>query len=315
VETVTNVSSAGNNTKKAMELADVRLESVYPPSLLAKLPQEEASCIMCGWNSLYTSKIFDPLPNVLVAEGTSPCASRLYTHDSAERYERATASDASNEILKSFAPSVMRGFRWLDSSKTGEHKFYRAFAELILHPDIGLYTEPKLRASGDATPHLVLTQPSVNGVVTKAGATPKQLATGAFGAIPLFTMGEEEGALFDEAMEENERNTIRPPKGVYEVDDLQAVNLDRSLGALKKLHDKLPREPTREDVTEATWLASFAALANNPHGVGVFLDELSSVEGVSGEIDLHPIRGLARHKDSEKELGAFVALSLMVPPR
>jgi hypothetical protein len=255
------------------------------------------------------------MPKFLVAEGTSPCASRVYTHNAEERRERARESDVSNEVLKSFAPSVARAFRWLDSSKTGAHKFYVKFAELALPPSVGLYTHPVLRSSADATAHIVLTERSDDGVIRKAGVTPKQLATGAFGAVPLYTLGEEEGRLFDEAMDENKRNTMKAPGESFTLNDLQAVNLGVSLGAVEKLRDTIPREPTCSDSTEATWLISFAALANNPHGVGVFLDELAQVEGLSGDIDIHPVRGVARHEQSGKELGSFVSFSLMVPSR
>lgn len=309
------VSSATGDDGAASKLADTRLEAMYPPSLLSKLPLSESACIKEGWKSLYTSGMFESMPKFLVAEGTSPCASRLYTQDATERRERARESDASNEVLKSFAPSVARAFRWLDSSKTGAHKFYVKFAELALPPSVGLYTHPVLRSSADATAHIVLTERSTDGVIRKAGVTPKQLATGAFGAVPLYTLGEEEGILFDEAMEENKRNTMKAPGESFVLNDLQAVNLSVSLGAIEKLRDRIPREPTRSDLTEAAWLISFAALANNPHGVGVFLDELAEVEGLSGDIDIHPVRGLARHPQSGKELGGFVSLSLMVPSR
>ena len=147
-----SVSSAGTSDAAATKLADMRLKAMYPPSVLTKLPQDEVSCINEGWGSLYSSGMLSSMPKFLVAEGTSPCASRLYTHDAQEARERAEESDASNEILKSFSPSVARAFRWLDSSKTGAHKFYVSFAELALPPTTGLYTDPDLRKSGDAPP-------------------------------------------------------------------------------------------------------------------------------------------------------------------
>lgn len=310
-----NVSSAANDAEKAAKLADVRLKSMYPRTLLATLPEDEAECIQAGWNNVYNSKMFESLPKFLVAEGTSPCASRVYTHDPAERRDRAMESDASNEILKSFSPSVMRAFRWLDSSKTDSHKFYLSFAEMLLPPNTGLYTHSYLRNSGDATAHVVLTKQPVDGVVTEAGATPKQLATGAFSAIPLFTMGEKDGRLFDEAMEENERNTMRAPPGVHRLNDMQSENMRVSIDALKKLREHIPRQPTRSDLIEATWLVSLAALANNPQGIGVFINELANIDGVAGDVDIHPIRGVLAHEKTGEDMGAFVALSLMVPPR
>ena len=309
-----NVSSATGNEELAAKLADTRLKAMYTPSRLSKLPLEEAACIREGWKSMTASGMLDSMPKFLVAEGTSPCASRLYTSDPTESRTRAREADASNEVIKRFSPSVMRAYRWLDSSATGAHKFYVSFAELALPPTVGLYTHPDLRKSGDATAHIVLTKLPIEDVVSEAGATPKELATGAFGAIPLFTFGEEEGALFDEAMEENSRNTMKHPGAPFEINDLQAVNLNMSLEAFAKVRDRLPRTSARSDLTEATWLASFAALVNNPHGIGVFLDEVTSIDGVCGEVDIHPVRGVAINGQSKQEAGAFVSISLMVPP-
>jgi hypothetical protein len=309
-----NVSSVGNDPAKAAVLANTRLKSLYTPRVLAKLPKEEAALIGEGWEAVSKSTMFESLPNFLVSEGTSPTASRIYTPDPTERYARAKDLEASNRVMKRFSPSVARPYRWLDSSMTGEHIFYRRFAELLLHPNTGLYNDEYLRSSRDATPHIVLTQPPANGVVSEAGATPQQLATGAYSAIPLFTIGDKDGTIFDEAMQENKLNTMRPPTGVYQANDLQTSNLSTSLRNIKNASQRIPRQSTRSDLTDATWLLSFSALAGNPSGVNVFLNDILSVEGVVGDIDIHHIRGLARNEKTGEDIGAFVALSLMVPP-
>jgi hypothetical protein len=311
---VFNASSVGKDAFDASRLADTRLSAIYTKNKLQQRPVEEADCISAGYNAVKASRMFEKQPKFLVAEGTSPCASRLYTHDPVERAERAAESDASNDILKSFSPSVFRAYRWLDSSKTDGHKFYNKFAELVLHPSTGLYTDERLRATGDATAHVVLAEPPVDGVLSVAGASPKSIATGAFAAVPLLTVNTEDGNIFDEALHENDANTMKSPNGDFKLNDLQATNLSVSLGALKKLRDKIPKEPTRSDLVEATWLVSFAALANNPQGVAVFVDEISSIDGVAGEVEIHGIRNLAKHEQSDKDLGTYVALSLLVPP-
>ena len=311
---VLDASSALRDHERASTLADTRLSAMYPASALARMPAEEAECIYAGYNAVKASEMFAPQAKFLVAEGTSPCASRLYTHDPTERAQRAAESDASNKILKSFSPSVFRAFRWLDSSKTEGHKFYTKFAELVLHPLNGLYTDERLRATGDATPHVVLTELPVDGILSVAGASPKSLATGTFAAVPLITVDTDEGRIFDEALHENEANTMKSPEHDFKLNDLQSTNLSISLGAIEKLRAKIAKTPTRSDLVEATWLVSFAALANNPNGVGVFVDEIASIDGVTGDVEIHDIRNLAKHEQSNKDLGTYVALNLLVPP-
>jgi hypothetical protein len=313
-DTTLNASSALGDSTKASTLADNRLYAMFPPMLCARLPRDEVALIKKGWSAVQDSDMFKDISNFLVAEGTSWSASRVYTHDTIDRAERAESFEASNSVLKSLSPSVMRAFRWMDADTHADtHAFYRTFTELALLPSSGLCTHPELRATGDATGHLVLTQDSVNGIVDSAGASPKDLATGAFSAIPLFTVDQTSGTVLDEAMWENKRNTMRPPRGVYALSDLQVVNMDVSLRALRNLKELIPRKTARSDMVEASWLVSFAALANNPQGVRVFVDEIATREGVAGDVDIHAVRGLAVNGKNGEDMGVLVTLNMWLP--
>lgn len=306
-------SSAKSDKEMAIRLADARLNSIYNAHKLAQLSAQEVECIKKGWIFFEANNNYNLMPNILVAEGTSPCASRCYTNDEKEREVRASDADACDRIFQQFSPSIARAYRWLDSSHDGKNKFYSVFAELILS-EPGLYTDSYLRSSEDATSHLVFTQRSKDGRVHEAGATPKQLSKGDFGLVPLFTMGEDDGHVFDEAVLECDLNTMRACQGVHELNDFQCVNMNLSIKALEELKDHIPREPTCAIVTEVSWIISFAALANNPSGIRVFTQQLMSIEGLSGDINVHPIRNLAINKnDTPEDMGAFVSLRLFVP--
>jgi hypothetical protein len=306
-------SSAKSDNEIAIRLADARLNSIYSTHKLAQLSAQEVECIKKGWSFFEENHEYHGMPNILVSEGTSPCTSRLYTHNKEERTIRALDTDACNKVFKQLSPSIARAFRWLDSSHDEEHKFYSYFAELILPSSCGLYTDPHLRSSADATSHLVFTQRSKDGKVHQAGATPRQLATDDFGLIPLFTMSDDDGRVFDEAVFECGLNTMRACQGVHELNDFQSVNMNLCIKALEELKHHIPREPTCAIFTEVSWIISFAALANNPSGVKVFTQQLMNIEGLSGDINVHPIRNLATNKKTSKDMGAFVSLRLFMP--
>jgi hypothetical protein len=249
----------------------------------------------------------------------------VYTVDPEERRMRAAECKLNDAVLQRFAPSVMRGFRTLDSA---ENPFYVKFAEIAFPPSIGIYTHPTLRASGDATAHVVLTQLPVNGIVSEAGATPLDLATGTFGVMPLFSINTEEACLMDTALREDTANVIKPSGDIHMLDKLQLLNLSMSLDTLQKLGNAKTSaaqsvdggDPTYDhhEVHGSSWIVSYAALANNPQGVRVFADEVTNAGATNVSVDIYKVRGMATgRRDGDNttppEKGAFVAVHVTLP--
>lgn len=292
-------------------LADVQLNAIYTPEILALLPDAEAECISEGFNAVVASGMVGKLASFLVAEGTSPCTSRIYTEDAHERAGRAMYAETAARIGKSLSPNIARMWRQLDASTTGEHKFYVKMAELVLPYDTPLNTDASLRKRGDASPHFRFVRPPADGLVTRAGATPKELGTRDFAMMPLYRLDATEGSLMDVAVEEANENVMTASKETFKLTRLQTDNLSISLGAIDKFKERTPKT-SNHAVHEVQWLLSYAALCNNPHGVGVFVDELSMVEGIAGEVDIHNIIDLATDVN-EKDAGVVVTFNMLVP--
>lgn len=292
-------------------LADVQLNAIYTPEILALLPDAEVKCILAGFDAVVASGMPSKLASFLVAEGTSPCTSRIYTEDAHERAGRAVYAETATKIGKNLSPNIARMWRQLDSSTTGEHKFYVKMAELVLPYDTPLNTDATLRERGDASPHFRFVRPPADGIVTKAGATPKELGMRDFAMIPLYRFDATEGSLMDMAIEEANENIMAASKDTFRLSRLQTDNLSISLGAIDRFKGKTPKT-SDHNVHEVQWLLSYAALCNNPHGVGAFIDELSMVKGIAGEVDIHDVVDLAVDANG-KDAGVFVTFNMLVP--
>ena len=220
-------------------------------------------------------------------------------------------------VAETMSPNISRTVKSLDVGATGAHAFYSSFVEMGLSLEHPLFTDVALRKLGHATPHLRFAKLGDTDAIVHAGASPKDLATHSYAAVPLWTAGVEDGALIDEAHAESMAN-VMPMRGVAtSVSDDGLADLNASLNALRELNTFL-HAPGKADIDrhETAHLISFAALLQNPEAIGGFCELVRSNDHTSGEVyglD-QPIAGIATAaSDPSAQLGRYVTVELMVP--
>jgi len=203
-------------------------------------------------------------------------------------------------------------FKTLDVCETGEHAFYNSVVESSFSPQHELFTSAPLRSMGAACCHVRHVQVSPRGEVTSAGATPKQLATGEFALVPLWTADATTGALIDEAHTESLSNTL-PMRGTP-----ITVNTDtfrKNLDTLRSIQAFF-HAPGKDDCDTVLHQAivSFASLVGNANALADFTAVLKDNPNVRGEIyglDT-PIAGMATNEVGE-DLGRYIVLEMELP--
>ena len=295
-----------------------RFNALYPPSLVAKMPEGERHCF-ASYEEMTASNVVHPVSSLqpLACEGTTYAKATLYTHDPVARGELKEFFLRDKAVAESMAPNISRTVKSLDVGTTGAHAFYSAFVEMSLSLEHPLFTDPALRKLGYATPHLRFAKLGDTDAIANAGASPKDLATHNFAAVPLWTAGTDDGALIDEAHAESIAN-VMPMRGVAaSISDEGVADLNASLGALRALNTFLHAPGKAElDRHETAHLISFAALLQNPKAVEGFCNLVQANENTSGEVyglD-QAIAGIATSaSDPSAELGRYVTVELMVP--
>jgi len=297
-------------------VTNARHNALYPPSLVARMPEGERPHFeshAASKASLVSNATTGLQP--LAFEGTTYASSVLYTHDAVERAALQEFYLRDKVVAESLSPNVSRTFKALSVGAEGDHAFYKSFVEMGMSLDSPLFADPVLRKLGYATPHLRFTQVALGGPLVASGASPKELATHEYAAIPLWTANAEQGALLDEAHAESVANTM-PARNVPlqlaagTVADLRA-SLDSLRGLDAFLHDE---GKTEARYHETSHVLSFASLMHNPKAVQAFVDLVRGNPNALGEVyglD-EPVTGLATDASGE-ELGRFVAVELMVP--
>lgn len=300
-------------------VTNARFNALYPPSLVAQLPEEERACF-ASHQEMAASNVVHPVSSLqpLACEGTTYAKSTLYTHDPVERGQLKEFYLRDKAVAEAMSPNISRTVKALDVGATGAHAFYSAFVEIGLSLEHPLFTDPALRKLGHATPHLRFAKLGDTDAIAHAGASPKDLATHAFAVVPLWTAGVEDGALIDEAHAESMAN-VMPLRGVAaSVSDDGVADLDASLNALRELNTFLhaPGKADHVDRHETAHLISFAALLQNPKAIEGFCALVMSNEHTSGDVyglD-QPIAGIATAaSNSSAQLGRYVTVELMVP--
>lgn len=297
-------------------VTNARYDALYPPELVARMPEGERPHFESHAASK-ASLVSNPVTGLqpLAFEGTTYASSVLYTHDAVERANLQEFYLRDKVVSESMSPNVSRTFKALSVGAEGDHAFYKGFVEMGMSLDSPLFTDPVLRKLGYATPHLRFTQVALGGPLVAAGASPKELATHEFAAIPLWTANAEQGALLDEAHAESIANTMPARKVPLELAADTVADLRASLDSLRGLDAFLHAEgKTETRYHETSHVMSFAALVHNPKAVQAFVDLVKGNPDTLGEVyglD-EPVTGLAADASGE-QLGRFVAVELMVP--
>ena len=316
--TVANDPVVQTNLVHAVTAA--RFNALYPRSLVDQMPKNERACF-ANHESMRSSNVSNPVTSLqpLACEGTTFAKSTLYTHDPMERAELKDLYIRDKDISAAMSPNITRTYKSLDVGANGTHAFYSEFVEIGLSLKSPLFTDPALRMLGYATPHLRFAKFDGSDVISKAGASPKDLATHNYAAVPLWTVATAEGALIDEAHLESIANTMPMRGKPIEVTTETANDLLSSLASLKDLNEFLhaPGKSEPLEVYETAHIVSFSALMHNQKAIQGFCDMVKHNKDTTGEvygID-QPITGMASPIGRpDIELGRYVTVELMVAP-
>lgn len=298
-----------------------RFSALFPKSLVAQLPEDEQSAF-ASHDAMVKSAVANPVSGLqpLAMEGTTFASSTLYTHEREGRAERQAYFLQNKAISEEMAPNITRTFKSLDVGATGTHSFYSAFVELGMSLESPLFTDPALRKLGHATPHLRFAQPSESDVVSEAGASPKQLATGNYVVLPLWTADAHSGGLIDLAHAESMANTMPPRHEPIHLDDAAVADVQRSISVLTDLNTFLhaPNKTIAEGATTASTshIVSFASLLHSEKAITGFCDLVKTNTNVHGEVyglD-NPVSGMAvAASDLSLQMGRFITIELEIP--
>ncbi len=294
-------------------VTSARWEALYPQSLLAEMPEEEAQALASHdvarqWVTVTTASG----PQPLTIEGTTFASAQLYEHDDVRREERMGAFAEAKESLEAFSPNILRVFKTLDACETGEHAFYNSIVETSFSLKDPLFTSGPLRSMGAACCHVRHVHVSPAGQVTDSGATPKDLATGNFALVPLWTAAIEDGALIDEAHAESLANTM-PMRGAPI--SVGSGIFEKNMATLRDI-DAFFHAPGKEEVDAVPHQAivSFASLVGNANALTDLACVLKSNPNVRGEIYGMDsvITGMAVDEKGA-DLGRYIVLEVELP--
>ena len=290
-----------------------RWEELYPQWLLDEMPTDERTMLESHdvARQMYTATMATG-PQPLAIEGTTFASSQLYEHDEANREARMHDFVQAKSSLEDFSPNILRVFKTLDVCETGEHAFYNAFVEQSFSLKHGLMTSGPLRSMNAACCHVRHVHVSPAGHVTGAGASPKDLATGNFALVPLWTANAEDGALIDEAHAEAMSNTL-PMRGAPI--SVKSEIFHKNMTTLRGIDAFFHTEDKPEyDGFPHQAIVSFASLVGNEHALSDISEVLRNAPHVRGEIyglDT-AIKGMATSESGE-ELGRYIVIEVDLP--
>ena len=288
-------------------------EALYPQWLLDEMPADERPLLASheAARQMQTAAMATG-PQPLAIEGTTYASSQLYEHDDEKREERKMEFIGAKSSLEAFSPNILRVFKTLDVCETGEHAFYNAMVEQSFSLKHGLMTSAPLRSMNVACCHVRHVKVSPAGDVVGTGSSPKDLATGNYALVPLWTAGAEDGALIDEAHAEALSNTL-PMRGAPIAAD--ATIFHKNMATLRDL-DTFFHAPGKEECESFPHQAivSFASLVGNENAITDMAEVLKATPHVRGEIyGLDTVvHGLATGADGE-ELGRYVVIEVDLP--
>ena len=286
---------------------------LYPQWLLDEMPADERHM----FSSLDTARQMQIAsittgPQPLAIEGTTFASSWLYEHDEEKREERRLDFIDSKSSLEAFSPNILRVFKTLDVGETGDHAFYKAVVEQSFSLKHGVMTSAPLRSMNAACCHVRHVQVSPAGDVVGTGSSPKDLATGNFALVPLWTAGTEDGALIDEAHAESMSNTL-PMRGapISASSEIFHKNMATLRGLDSFFHEAGKQE---YDSYPQQAIVSFASLVGNANALDDISEVFKATPHVRGEIyGLDTvIKGLATSESGE-ELGRYIVIEVDLP--
>lgn len=172
--------------------------------------------------------------------------------------------------------------------------------------------DPAVRELGCAATQIVLAkQPNrSSGLIPAAGATPRELATGTYSAVPLVVTDTQTATLIDYASEQADVDVMAPRVPSAKLDAFQSKQLSDSLDALSALDDALKGNETSAGHTVAYMLA-YSTLVNNPKGVEHLCSRLKAV-AACGMVDSLDVVGLAVDVDGN-QAGKMVVINARIP--
>lgn len=317
---------------------DARFRAVFSEEVLATLPEDEVKrlrgvprSVLANWpqaaqlqpwaiegrvparanpNAAHID-IAQCLLYVLSVSGTTPASPVVYDLDTDRRYAATHSADRDMAALDACAPNVGRSVKALHVGKKHPetqdvHRFYHDFVELTVHPEHPLFANSTLREMGVATTQLVFARPGTH--ISKAGASPRQLALGDYATLPMHTVDTERGAALDFAAKESKRDVMPARAGKMVLSASQSRDLKRSVAALNQLDSELTKEPTCGHTVAFT--LAYSTLVNSPLAVEHFAQRLRKA-AVAGVVDINYVEDLAVHADGS-QAGAFVVANVCV---
>ncbi len=308
------------DVERRAEVVSALFEALFPPELVSRmeLANDDDVAAFASFEGLVASKYAHPATGMqpLAFEGTTPASSALYTHDESRRAARTKAYQNDQVAATRLAPNITRMRKALDCGERGKHAFYHSFVELGVSMHSALFTSPKLRALGLATPHFRFTPPCVGHEVDTAGATPEALATGDFSMIRMWSVDEAQGAVLDAAHAEAVANVVPMRANAMCLTEAQCKSLNASRAVLEALDKELAKSPAATEAHATQHVVSAAALIGNPEALREFAKTVVQIDGVHGKVrglgDDEVIEGLAVDGDGN-DVGRFVVVELNAP--
>lgn len=291
------------------EVERARFEALYPASLHSLMTKETDRKAFASWDALQMSEphfgCSSSSLQFLAMEGTTPACARTYEHNRSQREERVAKAKLDKQVGAKLSPNISRSFKSLDSvqdTEGHEHGFYDAFVEFSVSIGSGLFTHPKLRELGHASPHYVLTQSyRRDEIMEEAGATPAQLATGNYGIVPLWRVETESASVLDDSAREALDNLVPARNVAHPLSERESSNLAFSVSVLKMLRDTFEGASSDDGRGRHTvqQVFSFAAMVRNPQAVAAFSRVVRAIPGVTGCVDLKTVAHIARYPSEQ----------------
>ena len=294
-------------------VTSARWAQLYPRALVDRMPENERPLVESYEvaRKFATNNVATKLQPFAI-EPTTFASATLYKHDEHDRSQRQQNFIAAKESLKSIAPNMLRTFSSLDIGETGEHAFYHKMVETSYSMRHPLFTDGPLRSMGAACCHVRHVQVSPANEVTEAGASPKDLATGNFALVPLWTTDAQQGPILDEAHAESLTNAM-PMRGkpIVTDDAVFKANME-TLRGIKAFFEEEGKAEYEGILHQA--VVSFASLIGNEHALNDVSRVLKGDTNIRGEIfglD-EVVEGVAVNHNGE-QLGRYIVMELELP--